>query len=253
MSSDLFESPKLLIGSAPAEIRKLESACQEFVDKCERRCIIKHDPNTREKIIKLRELPLPAGTLRVGAYRIVNDLRNALDQACFAASKSITRVEGRYTNFPFGTSRKQVTGSLTSERGPYRDIPPSLHPFLLALEPYDGGNGLLRGLGAISNPNKHQVMLKTAVNVNGIVFNTVTAEARIGRMKWNFSKTEFELFRVPAGQKGQYQFDVPLVISFSDAPSLGDKPLIATLDEMAGMVDGIVRGLEAETARIIGA
>jgi len=76
-----FESPKLLLDGARTSITDFKPACEAFIQSCTYDIVYNQDPNTLEKIVRLRFHRRLSPKLRYAASGIVNDLRHALDRA----------------------------------------------------------------------------------------------------------------------------------------------------------------------------
>jgi hypothetical protein len=90
-----FDSCKLLIVAAKKSISEFDAACKSFIDGCAYTIIDYLNPNTGEKIKKLRFKEKIPGTVRVEASRILNDLRHALDQAACDGAIQLGRSNAR--------------------------------------------------------------------------------------------------------------------------------------------------------------
>jgi hypothetical protein len=76
-----FESPKLLIDDAKVSIVNFKAVCETFIQNCTYDVVDHLDPNSGEKIVKLRFHNRIPPKMRVPVSGIVNDLRHSLDQA----------------------------------------------------------------------------------------------------------------------------------------------------------------------------
>lgn len=95
-----FESPKLLIDGAKTSIIDFKSACDAFIQNCTYDIIDHSDPNTGEKIVKLRFHHRIPPKMRVPASGIVNDLRHSLDQAVCDGAMLLGRPNAKGVYFP---------------------------------------------------------------------------------------------------------------------------------------------------------
>lgn len=244
----LFESPRLLVDGAKVDIAQFETACKMFISSCGYDIHHHTDPNTREKVIKLRLRKRLQPALRVQAYRIVNDLRNALDQAaCDAALASgVTDVSNIY--FPFGKSATDVDNRIATKCvGMHAD----LHTFLRTFQPYLAGDRLLYELSRLANPNKHQRILRMSTSDSGTVWHSnerlsVKSPFAIGINKWNELRNEIEWARVGVGGHIQGDFSVPFKVVLGEGVAPFADPAPTVLGTLAGKVERIVVGLEGK-------
>jgi len=63
-------------------------------------------------------------------------------------------------------------------------------------------------------------------------------------------ENEFILGLIERGARARYNAGFAYQIGFEDVPILSGKPAIGILNQMAGIVEGVVLGLEAESRRI---
>ena len=156
-----FSHPLKTARWAKRQIDKFEAAERAFLKKHPGKEFSYVEFATTEVVHGVEFVIRPTDALEEMAYRAVGDLRNALDQAVYAASKSLGVDHPKRANFPVGDSEKHFNRQLEALGGPCRDIPLSLHSKLKSFEPYfpeDGeskGNRLLRALAEMANPNKH--------------------------------------------------------------------------------------------------
>lgn len=252
-----FTGPKALCRWAREEICTLKIAVHKF---------IKENPGT--EFTELNDLTgvttygrkIPqqvTDDIARAAYRAVNELRNALDQAVFAASCILTDGDVKKAAFPFADTRKQVANSLAGGKAVnYREIPRKLHPKLISYKPWfaddngNDGNDILRSLGVIANPNKHILPITVELAPSHKVFGFQ------GNIIWlgneNRGNGEVELFKYFPGIPFKCDTIFDIEISFADAARLTGKPILSALDELVDMVNGIVRGIEAETVILKG-
>ncbi|MBT1516253.1 hypothetical protein KIP88_38005 [Bradyrhizobium sp. SRL28] len=250
-----FESPKLLIDGAKTSIVNFRSACETFIESCNYDMIYSQDPNTKQKIVKLRfHNRLPA--LRYAAYGIVNDLRHSLDQAVCDAAVELGRPDSRGVYFPFGKTAKNLDDETAAKT---KKVNADLVTFVRAFNAHYGGDDMLYALSSVAGPSKHQRILRMSLDSKGVVFGlggqatSMTfrgGENQIGINKWNDLRNELEFCRFAEDTTGNIDARPVLqVVLGTGEPPLAD-PAPTALDALAGKVESIVLGIEAETARI---
>lgn len=111
-----FESPEHLIAWADEEIAQLEGQLDAFRESNPYRFVREADPKTRKNTLKLKAIKSLPLSVRGRASNIIKNLRDALDQAVFAASAYITGNESNQTHFPFGESPDDLEKSLSERR-----------------------------------------------------------------------------------------------------------------------------------------
>lgn len=176
-----FDSPESLIEEAEDALTVFTSSLGEFRFRNKPTIISDPEPKTGNQIIKVR-FPNPSRTIRRSAYRVVDGARHALDQAVYAATICFDgKTGGTKTYFPFGMNPDDFDNQFKVIRTPNgkkligrtKDATPRIAHTIKAFEPWWtsidhlGGNDLLRFLGKIANPNKHEVTLTVIPNIDG--------------------------------------------------------------------------------------
>lgn len=262
--ADPFEGPKLILREGVNQhISKFEAVERQFFNSKPHNRVADIEPETGDLIHKFRFHKMPPAAVRYTAYAAVNDLRNALDQGVVSAAQLLTEPKKaiEHAHFPFAESPNDLNGMLTT-KWQYADIPASLHSFLKSFEPYptsdaySGGNDILRALGKIANPNKHQIPITIHLKDTGgytAKAVTITGAADFYNPTWNAAKNEMSFARSPKDTKIEGDFDVPFYISFGEqAGFLTGYPVAGTLRHLLTVANSIILGLERETARLLG-
>lgn len=252
-----FESPKLLIDGAKTSIIDFKSACDAFIQNCTYDIIDHSDPNTGEKIVKLRFHHRIPPKMRVPASGIVNDLRHSLDQAVCDGAMLLGRPNAKGVYFPFGQTLKNLDDEIAAR---CKNVDPKLVVFIRAFQSHYGGDDLLYALGSLAGPNKHQRILRISLGSGGTqivageqpwAITSGEGGFTIGVNKWNELHNELEFARFGKGTTGNIDARPILqIVLGTGEPPLSD-PAPTVLDALASKVEGIVLGIEAETARIL--
>jgi hypothetical protein len=254
---EAFESPRLLLSSAREQLDRLNPVAQSFFASTPYRFAVDRDSDPAQSVHYVEIIRPPPPELRLLTYRVVNDLRNALDQAVYAASAALGRTKLDHVVFPFRQNPRDLDHALS--KGQCRDVPVELHDLIRSFEPYPRGNGYpggdnnLRAFGNVSNPNKHSVALRVGINATELIIHSLGGGAySIPVNPWNSSKNKMTLFVAPKGSNPQCDIDVPLFIAF-DKSILDGVPTIPFFAEILTKVASIIERLEAETRKIIAA
>ena len=249
---EAFESPKLLIEGARKRIDDFETIAADFVKACNYTVFKKPDPKTGQNvgIIRLNSrLPGQARTLFSG---IVIDLRHALDQAVCDASFELGATNVSGTHFPFAKNRSEIAGQMKKVCA---KVPVDLHVFLEHTQPYMGGDDFLWGVSSVAGPAKHRKIINVAPLAGGMILHSdglhVDGPATFGISKMSDLRNEYEFVRYPGTSEFRAKFDVPIRIVIGDIDVVGGQEALPVLHEYARKVEGIVLGIEAETARIL--
>jgi hypothetical protein len=219
---------------------------------------LKRRPGAKVVGLKLVE---PPATLSTKAAQIVGSLRSALDQAAWRASVMLGANEGEKIYFPLAGTKRNFE-DMFREKGSCKNIPIELHPFLQRSQGFptspshEGGNNLLYALSPISNPNKHTETYRVGVEAaSGTAFlNSATFEELLElKLPPDFDPVNREVILAVTSLTGGYHMNmaIPAYIAFGEVPIVARQPVIPVLNKMADMVESIVLGIEAETARIL--
>ena len=250
-----FESPMLLIEGAKTSLVNFESCCNAFIQNCTYDTIRYKDPKSGDKVVKLRFHHRMPPKLRLSAYRILNDLRHALDQAVCDGAISLGRANAKDVYFPIGRTSQDFDREISKK---CKNVHPNLIAFIKTCRPYEGGDDLLYALSRLAGPNKHQRIVGMSINHTGLQLE-LTSNAFIPHAdlrplrpnQWNELRNELEFMRTGPGAQGHIDPVPVLQIVLGDgAPPLSE-PAFTSLNTLASKVETIVLGFEAETARIL--
>lgn len=211
------------------------------------------------KVVGIKLSPAP-DTLSTKAANIVGALRSALDQAIWRASVELGAAEEKIIYFPLAGSKSNFD-DMFREKGRCKNIPSSLHPLLKGFEGYPrsqeyaGGNDLLYALSPISNPNKHRETYQVGIEFSGGgSMKHFDAEVIVNMAfppRFDASKNEIVLFTTSLTGKYSVDMALPAYIAFGEVPIVARQQVVPVLGKMVSIVEGVVLGLEAETARIL--
>ncbi|HUF86271.1 MAG TPA: hypothetical protein VMM59_02720 [Thermohalobaculum sp.] len=218
------------------------------------------EAQTGNQVIKIR-LPTPPQILQRKGYRVVVDARNALDQAMYAATICIDgKARGTKTHFPFARDPDDFV-TLFGRKGQCRDISRSIIPHLKELEPWwqgqnhMGGNDVLRTLGKISGPNKHQVSLAPELNIYAIRYNKAIFDRAIKFLflPSRIGNTNDFLWAVIA-PTGNFHYDghVSHFIGLRDVPNMRGVPAAVALEAMLSAAVNVIDFVKVRTVEVIG-
>ncbi len=247
-----FTSPKLLIARAEENFADFEVRCNAFFATKVGSFVRDLDPKTGDHVIKFRiKEELPAG-LRPVFSDGVNNLRHALDQA---VNDSAIALRGGDANcyFPVARDAREFLTIFATKR--YGKIPESIRPYLAQTQPYRGGNDLLWALSRMTGRNKHQVVLSLEPRVSGLGVQDLIIDSAVRFSlpvpRWDRAKKEMEIARMSPEAKVRGDLQVPVDVVLGAADVVGGQPALALSNEFLRMVEGVVLGLEAETARLL--
>lgn len=248
---DLFESSKALLSWAGEEIEEFNREVAQFGNNCEAKEFVQPDLATSEVVHGYKILTKPPEKVRKLAYRIVNDLRNSLDQSVHAASLLLDTPKPTKTNFPVADTPEGVIRRLASPS--CSGIPPELHDKILSFNafwPAPGhinGNVLLRALLENANPNKHRVAITAGVAHTGLGIHELSPNVTVNVKR--VADGKYELFRVPFNQHFNIKMNVEISLMFATR-GLNGLPATIAMEGMARAAQTVLDDLETEALRL---
>ncbi len=173
-----FDSPKDLIKWGRDGTNELDAACRQFFDDGALKGFTEIDPQTGEKLRKVRQVkPIPSKITRL-ANEAINNIRHSFDQALFSAASLIGKPM-KQAYFPWASNPTDLDRLLASAN---RGIPAELHEVLRRLEPYErggaypGGDDTVRALAKIAGVRKHTIALRVGAQPSAVVIHELTAD-----------------------------------------------------------------------------
>jgi hypothetical protein len=249
--SDAFESPRLLLGSARHDTTDFDSRARAFLAGCFGVRFTQVDSKSGEQVVKYQIGQKIPGRLRVLASHVVNDLRHSLDQAVNCAAVELGGKRSNY--FPFAKDALDIDRVIKDN---CKTVPAALKAILKGFQPYGGGDDVLYSLNRIAGPNKHQLVVRMDFDLTHIMANDFAREVRgpaeVGFFEWDSAKQEIEVARIgPGGHimcADRARF--PLSITLGHRQATDGQPATAFLSGLTSKVEGILRMIEAETAKL---
>lgn len=254
--SNIFESPKDLIDESRDSIEQIHGFSNDFMMSNLPEEIKRINEESGRLLMGFKFSKEKPKKVKVHASRILNDLRNALDQAVFIASRAINPNCGKQTYFPFCESPQDFYTLFVPRKGRCRDVPEQIRPFLLSLEPYptsashNGGDDLLRALSKVSGRNKHQFTIGVSYDPRMInLYNVDKQECRyIGEF---YNSRELIILESPKKPKNDIHIGCTFYLSFDEGSGLSGGPVSSILRDLAERVEKSVKNIEVETMRIL--
>ena len=246
---DLFESPKALLTWAYEDAKRFKELEVAFFDSRPYQQIVEFDEAYQRDAHRIRFTAQPPVEMRKLASHIINDLRHALDQAFVTAAKSFgwkpDRKERSLLYFPWSMNLLDLT------KHRLRGTPEQIHKTVIDAQPYfaqddgTGGDNLIRELGRISGPNKHEAALTSRAVVSLAQLKIIwAADWRIPSEPWNPLKDELTLGYFPQGSEGDYDADIVFLIGFRDIEALNGHAASDLFEYWGRWVQHVVKGLE---------
>lgn len=247
-----FTSPKLWLAQAREDLHDFNRRERVTLSKSNTYTPFEDlDRRPGFKVVGVKVTDVPE-TLSTKATQIVTSLRSALDQATWQASILLGAKEKERIYFPIAKS-KQSFEDMFKGKGSAMNIPSQLHPSLKALGGFPGGNDLLYALSAISNPGKHTKTYRVGVEISEMDFGGFgdIVEAAMPP-RFDAERKEFVFYVTTISGGFNHKIEIVPHVVFADAPIVKDRSVAHVLDQMVGMANGIVSGIEAESDKIRG-
>jgi hypothetical protein len=250
-----FESPKELINGVKERIAELKSICDSVRETRDYEVITDNDPKTRDKIVKLRLKQRFPTKIRRLTSSVLKELKTALDQAFSESALMLGRKHARGIYFPFG---KDVEDLERSVKRNCEGVDVGLIEFCLLFKPYHGidGNKVLWSMSKMAGTTHETIVGVGFEDTTSFVeaITLATGGMKLIINKWNELHNEIEVARVPPGGELHVKNDFTLrfeIVFSKRAHALRFCPLIPSLYDLSGIVEVIVAGIEAQTARIL--
>lgn len=226
-----FEDARDKVSNAREHIALAEKRFAEYLAK-NQAMRIRGDPSGRVfEVRALPELPQPKKvSLAVGDA--IHNLRSALD----VLAGDVIVLSGRKRNgvaFPFAGAAEELDGQIKRKR--FNHATPEALALLKSMQPYTGGNMLLRALHDLDNANKHELIIVTQPQTtigHMRVGNAVFTDCAIGEMYIQ-------------GHPAPIMSDVRTDLIFGYAKPLAGVKVLPTLHNFAQMTDGIIQSFAA--------
>ena len=253
---DPFHSSKGLVNHAERRISELKGIIDAFIKTKPCELVAELNRKSTQKIVKIKLLKQPPGTIPGIVFDVLNALRSSLDHAGYASAIANGK-NGSRAHFPFGDTIKGIRRSSrgVSRNGKERScnqIPKTIFNIMLKAKPYKRGNWHLWALNKFCNSNKHELVTPLAVGAGQTSFSARggTQKVRLYRNPtWNRLKNERKFARIdPVAELGRH-YNITARVVFDEVP-LEYYGVIPTLERMAGIVKEIIFRIETEAFRV---
>lgn len=249
-----FDSPRLLVEDALEDIASLKEGVGAFVGKDNWSLVHERHPENGHHIFKMRFKSDVPPKLTVRVYGAARSLRDALDHAIYASALIVLGKEPERTKFLLAPTLGDIKNDI--KRGKCRDVHEDIIAFMLALEPHEAGNKSLATLNKLRNKTTHRILSPAHLSTGGFGLS-VTGDTYIGRMsslsEWSATRRTLTVGEISADSTVEGNIVPTAAVILNPSLGLGRTPVVHALTTIAGEVERIVVGIEAETARIIAA
>jgi hypothetical protein len=247
--SDPFESSRRKIANAEKHHTNLHREIEAFERLNPYTRVTEPHPDKPDHVVhkvKLaKELPVSIADT-VGD--IVQNLRNALDNAAYAVAVAGGSVNPKNAAFPFARSVAEMANSI----GRAKDLPKEIQSLFCGFQPYIGGDEVLWALNEMCVADKHKMVIpigtgivSTGVNVRGTGFFEMPTPH-----VWDRTKNEMVL--ITLGPKAEFKYDLNFhfFVAFNGIEIIDGEPVLAVLYTLGRKVQSIFMAIEAESKRL---
>ncbi|MGD0790545.1 MAG: hypothetical protein ABR920_02135 [Terriglobales bacterium] len=248
--ADPFESSHRKIARAKEHFLNLHREIEKFtlINPYER--VIEPHPNKPDHVVHKIKMTkeIPASIADTTAD-LVQNLRNALDNAAYAVAVATGKTAAKNAAFPFARSVTEMANSL----GRSKDLPKEIQSLFCGFQPYLGGDDILWALNEICNGDKHKMVIPVGT---AIVRLGASVQGTGGYFRmpdphvWDRTKNEMVLITFGPKTEFKYDFNFGFFVVFNDIQIVDGKPILGVLDELCGKVERIVMCIEAESRRL---
>jgi hypothetical protein len=248
---DPFRSSRRKLARAKQHIFDLEGQIKSFMERKPYTPCIEPDPERPDHLLhkfKLSE-SIPDSFEDIAADA-VNNLRSALDQACYAIAIASGRQSPRHTAFPFAGSATELENAIS---GRCKDVPTDIHPMFRAFKPYKGGNDILWALNQICVGDKHKMLMPIGTVIGGVgtKIKATGYASTPSRPQWDRAKNEIVYFITNVHTINfEYDFEFYVTVAFDEIEIISGQSALGVLHNLVGIVEGILMALEAECKRL---
>ena len=245
-----FESARRKIARAKKHLDDLTREIRTFVESGAYEQVKEDDPNrpgyTLHKIKLIKAIPI---SIEDSAGDCIDNLRGALDHACYGAAIASGNPNPRNAYFPFAGDAERLE---TAIKGNSKDVPQEIYPLFRRLAPYKGGDELLWTLNLLCVADKHKIItpmgtggiLSPSINLKGtgffeLPFNPI----------WDRAKQEMTIITLGPGAKYDYHLQFILFVAFDNVGAASGKAVRGFLWQTMAYIEQIISAIEAETRR----
>jgi hypothetical protein len=246
--ADPFESSRRKLERAKKHISDLKSEMIVFSEERPHEKIIEEDSEPGYKVHKCRLHKKVPDSFAVIIGDAVTNLRAAMDHAVYACALCNGHTNPRFgtCRFPFANDssnfEKAVNGCTS--------VPREIRTLLAGFNAYKGGNDALWGLNNVCNRDKHALITPVLIGNENVIVTMRTGDMESPKNPfWNNAKDEIELFRTKT-ENPDYDYAVSVYITFDRPEPFAAKAIVGILDDLCGVIEGILMTIEAETRRL---
>ncbi|MCC7421032.1 MAG: hypothetical protein IT428_12185 [Planctomycetaceae bacterium] len=237
------------IERANKHILEFEECLNAFRNSKPYRLVIEDNPDSRERVYKVKVLKPPPLELSLIAGDAIHNLRSALDHLVWRLIEANGNVPSRQTAFPVSETRaKYEAGSPAKVQG----MNPSAVDLINAIKPYKGGSDEIWALHELNNFDKHRLLLVVGYSNSAAALTLSTGSPTSGMIIFGMPIQPdgiiLEDGAVIGGFRGgtpnpelQHNLDFSFEIAFREPQIVQGKPVLPFVNQTSHLVDKIIR------------
>jgi hypothetical protein len=248
---DPFRSPKALVNQAREHRAEFNTRCKAFIDKKPYTQFVEPEPDSDFCLIKVRLTEdFPDAIVAVAADAF-NNLRSALDQTvCAALNVLRPNISLANVYFPFGKSAVDLEHAIAKGCA---KLPPEIAAVIRSFNPHEGGDAVFWSLNALSKA-KHRTLFALGPDIDAVEINLLEVFLDDGAEPfhpyWDTTKNELVISRARKGRVPGYDLYTSFFVAFGEVEKVKEFPVLPVLDYLTHVVERVIVGIEAETARL---
>jgi hypothetical protein len=242
-----------------SQIDDIKKRIQAFADSNPYKVVSEVDPTGKEEVWFFKLTSGVPDDLAIVVGETLHNLRSPLDQTISAISVQAGH-SGKHVTYCFGTDEQSFKSALAKQK---KLLPADALDLIAASKPYPGGNDLLCALHDLNKGDKHYQEL-VPINLNQTWRCGFLAVEKGGRaliiggrdaghlVTDNYvplarppcPEDRFEFMTTTPGSKFHTDMRPAINVAFGKVQSLKREPIVAALDQMRQLVDGILLAFE---------
>jgi hypothetical protein len=260
--ANLFDTPRITLNRAQHHIRDLETRINAFVREKPWTYLIDNESTPGQELHKIKFTQRLPEVLPCIVFDAVSNLRATLDQCGYASAVASGKANPKQTAFPFGDDLTGLDNNII-RRKVCNDLPPEIVSLFRTLKPYKGGNDSLWALNKLCNTQKHCALVPTQIGKASAFFtgrftsvggSTIDIVDPGGNLGWDPEKSEIIVFIGGGGAwataKSDIAANVAITVAIEGIETQSGKPVVAALDAMRCIVEGILMATKTECRRL---
>jgi hypothetical protein len=243
MRDDLLDA-KASVDWAVAQFDSLKRRLISWRENAPYSIVHETDPQTGEKIARLRDTKMPDPLINAEVGAIINSIRSSLDILITSVAARPTGVAPKDAHFPIARDHAEWLSGGYKGHKVIQGLPKAAHTIIEKLEPWRGGNHFLVALHDLDNTRKHRRLIAVSPSIHVVMIQSVTISADKPSIRFDLNIRRFEndtiIARSAPGTKHSNP-EISFDVTINEAGPVSGEHVISALDKFAGLADSIIR------------